>query len=159
MKTLVLGLGNELYGDDGVGIHAVRWLKEEAKRSLAPEWEGIDFEECSLSGLGLLDLIVGYDRVILIDTIKRQAPVTGRVHVLEEKDLRAVPGPSPHYVSVPQTIELGRKVGLAMPFRLRIVAIEAKNMSTLGEDLSEEMKRCLPHIVEKVKAVLREEEG
>lgn len=159
MKTLVLGLGNELYGDDGVGIYAVRWLKEEAKSERGRGFENVEFEECSLSGLALLDVIVGYDRLVLIDTIKRESPVSGKIHVLREKDLRAVPGPSPHYVSVPQTIEMGRSLGLPMPSWIRVIAIEAKNMSTLGEGLSAEMKKSLPLIIEKVKAVIREEEG
>lgn len=156
MKTLVLGLGNELYGDDGVGIHAVRWLKEEMKRGDASIFGNVDLEECSLSGLALLDIIVGYDRLILIDTIKKERPVTGRIHLLQEKDIRAIPGPSPHYVSAPQAIEMGRNLGLLVPSCIQVIAVEARNMYTLGENLSDEMKKCLPRIVEEVKAMLRE---
>ncbi len=156
MKTLVLGLGNELYGDDGVGIHAIRWLKEKLRKEDEKIFENVDLEECSLSGLALLDVIVGYERLILIDTVKKERPVSGKIHLLEEKDLRAVPGPSPHYVSVPQAIEMGRSLGLPVPSRIQVIAVEAKNMSVLGETLSAEMKKCLPLIAEKVKAMLTE---
>lgn len=159
MKTILLGLGNELYGDDGVGICVVRRLKEEVKmkKRTASQMSDVEIEECSLSGLALLDVIVGYDRLILVDTIKRKTPVPGKVRLLRENQIRAIPGPSPHYVSVPQTIELGRKLGLHVPSEILIVAIEAKNISSLGEGLSEEMSRRLPSIVQKVKNVLLSE--
>lgn len=157
MKTLVLGLGNELYGDDGVGIHAIRWLKEDLRKGHLRIRDEVDFDECSLSGLALLDVIVGYDQLLLIDTIKRENPNPGKIHLLEEKDLRAVPGPSPHYVSIPQTIQMGRSLGLHVPSSIRVVAVEAKNMYHLGEGLSEAMKKCLPRIVERVKKLLTEE--
>ncbi len=158
MKTLVLGLGNELYGDDGIGVQVIRHLREEMTKMPTGDFQDVDLEECSLSGLALLDVIVGYDRLILIDTIKREAPQTGRIQVLGEADIRAVPGPSPHYASVPQAIEIGRSLGLHMPSRIQVVAVEAKNLHSLGEKLSEEMEKNMPAIAEKVKKILRKTE-
>lgn len=159
MKTLVLGLGNELYGDDGVGIQVIRHLKQELAEIKNPceGFEDVDLEECSLSGLALLELVVGYDSLIIIDTIKKQFPVPGKIHVLEAKNLRAIPGPSPHYVSIPQTLEIGRKLGLQVPSKIKIVAVEAKNIYHLGEGLSEELTRSIPVVVEKVKQILKNE--
>jgi hydrogenase maturation protease len=158
MRTLVLGLGNELYGDDGIGIHVIRRLKQElAKSRKAHEgFEDVDLKESSLSGLALLDLIVGYDSLVIIDTIKKQSPITGRIHVLEAKNLRAIPGPSPHYVSIPQTLEIGRKLGLQVPSKIKILAVEAKNIYHLGEGLSEALAQHIPAIIRKVKKILRE---
>ncbi len=156
MKTLVLGLGNELYGDDGVGIHVVRELRKEfesaKKRRRKPN--NIYFEECSLSGLALLEVIVGYDTLLIVDTVKKANPSTGKIHLLKEKDLRYIPGPSPHYISVPQTLEIGRKLRLKVPSKVKVVAVEAKNMYNLGEGLTKEMKKAVPVIAEKVKRVL-----
>jgi len=156
VKTLLLGLGNELYGDDGVGIHVIRKIRQDVKRRkvLAVNMKNVTLEECSLSGLALLDVIIGYDRLILVDTIKRRDPIPGRIHLLEEKEIRAIPGPSPHYVSIPQTIEIARKLGLHVPSEIKIIAIEAKNIYCLGEGLSEEMKVKLPAIIKKVEDVL-----
>lgn len=156
-KTLVLGLGNELYGDDGVGIHVVRKLRHdlEAMKKTSKWLKNVEFEECSLSGLALLDVIVGYNTLIIVDTIKKSNPVTGKVLLLEEKDLRHIPGPSPHYVSVPQTLEIGKKVGLKVPSRIKIIAVEAKNMYSLGEGLTKEMTKAIPGIMQKVREVLK----
>jgi hydrogenase maturation protease len=156
MKILVLGLGNELYGDDGVGIHVVRELRKEfesaKKKKRKPR--NIDFEECSLSGLALLEVIVGYDTLLIVDTIKKANASTGKTHVLEEKDLRHIPGPSPHYISVPQTLEIGRKLQLKVPSRVKVVAVEAKNMYNLGEGLTAQMKKAVPQIAKKVMSIL-----
>jgi len=93
MKTLILGLGNDLFGDDGVGNHVVRLLQQQREKGEndTAYLEGIELLECSLTGLRLLDVIEGFDRVILIDTIKRSQPITGRVSHLRGEDLRATP--------------------------------------------------------------------
>jgi hydrogenase maturation protease len=151
MKTLVLGLGNELYGDDGTGIHVIKELRSkiETEKKLSAYFHDVDLLECSLTGFALLDVIIGYDRLIIVDTIKRSDPKTGRITILEEKDLRYIPGPSPHYVSIPQTIEIGRQIHLKVPAEIKIVAIEAKNIYSLGEGLTKEMEKTLPAIINK----------
>lgn len=150
MKTLVLGLGNELFGDDGIGIHIIRKLKKE-KDDL---FSNIDLIESSISGLALLDVIAEYDRLIVIDIIKKIKPQTGKIRVFDLHELRHVPGPSPHYVSFPQIITLGKKWGLKMPSLIKIIAIEAKNIYKLGEELSPEIKDVIPKVIEKVREIL-----
>jgi hydrogenase maturation protease len=149
-KTLVLGLGNDLFGDDGVGIHIVDRLSQESK-----DFPGVEFVSCSLSGLALLDLFIGYDNLIIVDTIKRKDPVPGTIHTLNAMDLRHIPGPSPHYVSIPQTIEIGRQTGLKVPDSIEIIAVEAINMYELGEGLSSEMQESLPKIMEATRKMIR----
>lgn len=144
-----------------MGIEVVRRLRQEAADGRRPfcDLEKTDFEECALSGLALLDVMTGYDTMLIVDTIKKAKPQTGRVRLLEADDLRAMPGPSPHYVSIPQTIEIGRKLGLHVPSRIQIVAVEAKNMYQLGEGLTPEMTKTIPMIIATVKEVLRDLSG
>lgn len=63
-RTLILGVGNLLAGDDGFGIHAVRRLRAEG----VPD--GVDLEDGGTGGVDLLELIAAYDRVILIDLVR-----------------------------------------------------------------------------------------
>lgn len=156
MKILVLGMGNDLYGDDGVGLHAVRLLKDEwAGEAMSGESSSsVEFVECVLSGAALLDVIHGYDALVLIDTIMKAEPVTGRIRILNAADIRDFPGPSPHYVSVPQVLTIGRTAGLKMPRTVMIIAVEAKDLFRLGEGLSNDMHTRLPDIVEAAKNVL-----
>lgn len=156
MKILVLGLGNDLYGDDGVGLHIVRLMEQERADRRVPPSAGIsvDYVACALSGLALLEVVAGYDSLVIIDTILRSDPVTGRIRIVNMADVRDVPGPSPHYISVPQTLALGRSLGLKMPETVKIVAVEAKDLHRLGEGLSEAMRRRLPAIIAAANGVL-----
>jgi len=156
LKILVLGLGNDLYGDDGVGPHIVRLLKQKraAQRVPANADFTVDYVACALSGLALLDVVVGYDALVIVDTILRSDPVIGRVRILDMLDVRDVPAPSPHYISVPQTLALGRSLGLKMPEAVKIVAVEARNLHRLGEGLSRAMRRRLPDIIAATNGVL-----
>ncbi len=156
MKILVLGLGNELYGDDGVGIHVVRRAKPilEKDPSFLENGFSLVFEECSLSGLALLDVITGYDVLVIVDTIKSDQPEPGKIRILKGQDIRYIPGPSPHYVSIPQTIEIGRSIGLRVPSQIAIIAVEAKNMYTLGEVLTQEMESAIPKIISELLSLL-----
>jgi len=151
VKTLILGLGNELFGDDGVGIHVVRELKK--RGDFKPN---IDLIETSVSGLALIDIIADYNRLIIIDTIKKENPEAGNIRVLELDQIRHVPGPSPHYVSFPQIITLGKKLGLHMPELVKIIAVEAKNIYKLGEGLSPEIKNAVPEIINKINELIEE---
>jgi len=158
MKTLVLGLGNELYGDDGVGIAVIQKLKSDPKlkEEFSRYMKNVDIEECSLTGLKLLDVVIGYDRLIIIDTIKKSDPITGKVYTLKHSDLRYIPGPSPHYVSIPQAVDIGRKLGLKVPSKIDIIAVEAKNLYNMGEGLTPEMTKAIPEIIQKLKELLEE---
>ncbi len=156
MRILVLGLGNESYGDDGVGIHVVRRARTSIQTDLALYEKdcSISFEECSLSGLALLDVIAGYDALVIIDTIKSPHPESGKIRVLNEKDLRHIPGPSPHYVSIPQAIEIGRRIDLKVPSQIAVIAVEAKNMYNFGESLTREMENAVPKIIAELKDLI-----
>jgi hydrogenase maturation protease len=156
MKTLILGLGNDLFGDDGVGNHVVRLLQQQRDRGeeTAGCLRGTELLECSLTGLKLLDVLEGFDRVILIDTIKRDRPKTGRITYLREKDLRHIPGPSPHYVSIPQALAIGRHSGMHVPDRIDVIAVEAKDLYRMGEGLTQEMTDAIPEIIATLKGLL-----
>jgi len=159
MKTLILGLGNDLFGDDGVGNHVVRLLQQQRDRGeeAAGCLRGTELLECSLTGLKLLDVLEGFDRVILIDTIKRDRPVTGRITYLREKDLRHIPGPSPHYVSIPQALAIGRHSGMHVPDRIDVIAVEAKDLYRMGEGLTQEMTDAIPEIIATLKGLLEDQ--
>lgn len=157
VKILVLGMGNDIYGDDGVGLHAVRLLRDEWADEIMSGGSSasVEFVECVLSGAALLDIIHGCNALVLIDTIMKDEPVTGRIRILDAAEIRDFPGPSPHYVSVPQVLAIGRAIGLTMPKTVVVIAIEAKNLFLLGEGLSKDMCARLPDILGAAKDVLR----
>ncbi len=150
MKTLVLGLGNPILTDDGIGIHVVREVSARNRR------EGVDFAEASVGGLRLLDLIAGYERVILVDAIQTPEGKPGDIYRLSPGDLRAsLHAGSTHDLSLPGALTLGRSLGLALPRDedMVIIAVEVEDVLTFGEECRPAAAAAIPRAAE---AVLRE---
>lgn len=125
MKPLVLGLGNELLSDDGIGIHVVRQLRDDlAGRA--------DVVECNLAGLALLDVLTGYERAIIIDALHAGRFAPGTVVELDPEDFRPVPNPSPHYTGLPEMMIIARQLGLVFPTDIKILGIEISDATTIG---------------------------
>lgn len=151
MKTLVLGLGNSILSDDGIGLHVVAGLKAVIDR---PD---IEIIETASGGINLLDLLMGYDRAIVIDAIQTPHGTPGHVYQLHPGSLyNSLHTGSTHGIDFASTIELGRKLGFAMPQEITIFAIEAKNVNTFGEDCSQEVKSAVPICIEKVVRLIKD---
>ncbi|HEY68284.1 MAG TPA: hydrogenase maturation protease [Thermoflexia bacterium] len=151
LKTLVVGLGNPILTDDGVGIHVVRALAVRCRR------DDVTFAEASLGGLRLLDLIAGYERVVLVDAIQTRDGKPGDVHRLHPNDLRAsLHSGSTHDLSLPGALALGRGMGMKLPDdeAITIIAIEVEDVLTFGEDCTPAVAAAIPRAVEAVLAEL-----
>jgi hydrogenase maturation protease len=150
-KTLVLGLGNTLLGDDGVGIHAARRIA--ARRD---EGSSCDVIEASLGGAGLLDVIAGYERLILVDAVVAggERPA-GTIHELSPDDLGATVRPyASHALDLKTTLQLGVELGYKMPGTVRIYAVEIEQQLELKEVLSTPVEEALQEVVRRVSSEL-----
>jgi hydrogenase maturation protease len=133
MKTLVVGLGNPILGDDGVGWKVV----EEVEKRLAPD-SPVDFECLSLGGLGLMERMIGYQRVILVDAFASDNQ-SGAIMVLKLNDLpnySAFHTASAHDTSLQNAIALGRTMGAQLPDDVDIVGIATNCIHDFSEELS-----------------------
>jgi len=151
-KTLILGLGNPILTDDGVGIHVVRAVAAGARG------EGITFAEASVGGLRLLDTLAGYERVILVDAIQTPEGRPGEIYLLHPNDLRAsLHSGSTHDLSLPGALALGRQLGLRLPAdeALTIVAVEVNDVLTFGESCTPAVAAAIPVAVEAVLACIQ----
>ncbi|MGA7677278.1 MAG: hydrogenase maturation protease [Dehalococcoidia bacterium] len=144
-KTLILGLGNSLLCDDGVGIYVAAELKNRVDR---PE---ITVMETGVAGLSLLDLLVGYDRAIIVDAIQTVGGKAGQIYRLEPKAFdTALHTASAHGIDFTTALEFGKKLGLPLPQQIIIFAIEASDVSTFSEKCTPEVKSAIPACVEMV---------
>jgi hydrogenase maturation protease len=146
MKTLVLGLGNPILADDGVGIYIVR-----AAAARCPQLDGVTFAEASMGGLRLLDLLAGYERVILVDAIQTRNGQPGKFYWLGPGDLHAsLHSGCTHDLSLPGALSLGRRLGMQVPSDqdLTILAVEVQDVLTLGGTCTPAVVRAIPHAVE-----------
>ncbi|MFN3742784.1 MAG: hydrogenase maturation protease [Anaerolineales bacterium] len=140
MKTLILGLGNPILGDDGVGWR----VAQEMQARLDGD---VEVDCLALGGLRLMERMIGYERVILIDALVTPSPTPGRVHVLPLSDL---PDPSSghttsaHDVSLQTALQMAAKMGFPIPQEVWVVGVEIVPTLDFSETLSPEVEAALP---------------
>jgi hydrogenase maturation protease len=142
LKTLVLGLGNPILCDDSAGYQVAMSLKEKL------DMPGVDIKEAGLAGLDFLDLITGYDRVIVIDAIQTEKGKPGNIYRFGPDSLTLTRHSSTtHNINIATAIELGKKLKLKLPKEITIFAIEVEDVSTFTEECTPVVKKAVPHCV------------
>lgn len=146
-KILILGLGNTILGDDGVGIEAARAIKK--------RWSGkpsVHIAEASLGGMVLLDVITGFDKVIVVDAIMTDdAEPVGFIYELTLADLGEIVQPyASHALDLRTTTELGKRLGYKMPQVVDIYAIKIGENTTFREGLTPEVAKAVPLVVSRI---------
>ena len=151
MRTLVLGIGSPIMCDDAIGL---RVLQELATMKL----EGVDLEEACASGLDLIEVMIDYDRVIIVDAIIDSGHPPGTVMELGvEAFADSVHGSNPHEANIATTIELGRRLEPErFPSEFRFVAVEANDVGTLSEQMTPEVEAALPEAVKTILRLIKE---
>lgn len=153
MKNLVIGLGNPILGDDGVGWRVV----EEVKKQL-PADAPVDVDCVSLGGIRLMEHLIGYDRAILIDAFALDEP-TGSILVLKLSDLpnySAFHTTSTHDISLQNAIELGKSMGAHLPEDVTVVGIATKHVYDFSDELSPPVADAVPQAAKFVLELLGE---
>ena len=130
MKTLVLGLGNPLLGDDSVGLKVAALVRERLGGR-----EDVDVAEEEAGGLRLMERMTGYDRAVLVDACVSGAP-PGTIRRLGPEELPTQRTAIAHGIDLPRALALGRSLGLPMPEVVRVVAIEAESVLEFRESMT-----------------------
>ena len=149
-RILLLGLGNDILTDDAVGLYVVHELQRELG-----DHPAIDIRETTEMGLALLDYIVGYRAVVIVDSIQTGKAAPGVLYELDAAALTQLTGRTPHFLGVSETLALGRQLGLAMPEQVSILAIEVADPFTLGTTLTPALQTALPGVVARVRAAVQ----
>ncbi|MCP4425685.1 MAG: hydrogenase maturation protease [Chloroflexi bacterium] len=148
MKTLIVGLGNPILTDDGVGVK-VAYELEEILADLRPD---VTVTEASVGGLRLMELMIGYDRAIIVDAFTNGAGnVPGRMRRMTLDDLREI-SPTQHSASAHDTtlvtaLDSGKEMGLHLPDEVVIFAIEVENVIEFSEEPTTAVAAAIPGAV------------
>lgn len=143
MKTLILGFGNPILTDDGVGIRIAQKIKEEN-----PDLEVIETSE---AGIALIDYVAGYDKLVIIDSVKTEQGKPGELYKLGLEDLKpSVYFPSSHGIDIATAFKLGESLGYKMPKHISIYAVEIMDNTTFGEECTEEVEGRIPFIAKQI---------
>ena len=154
LNTLVLGMGNTILSDDGVGIYVVREVAERLER------EDVDFAEGSVGGMRILDIVGGYRRVIMVDAIQTREGRPGEIYRLTPEQFRlSLHAGSSHDLSLPGALVFGRAMGLTLPEDedFVIIAIEVEDVINFAEACTPVVQEAIPRAVDTVIAELESE--
>jgi len=144
MKTIVLGVGNQILGDDGVGIHVTNELKKHINNP------NIIIDDAVTGGMNLLELLLGYDKAIIIDAVKTNDGVAGEVKRIPLGDFSTMHSCNPHDVSLIEAIEVAKKMGEdRIPKEIIVIGIMMKEIPCeFGEKLSNNIAAAVPIAVD-----------
>jgi hydrogenase maturation protease len=149
-KTLVLGIGNPILQDDGVGIHVINELRPYLKNLK------VKVDIVYTGGMNLLDIIRGYDKVILVDAIKNENCKTGEVKCFTLAEAPTIHSSNPHDISLSEALHLAKQLGEThLPQEIIVIGIVVKNTLDFGEHLTNEVASAIPNAVSMVLAELQ----
>lgn len=153
MKILVVGLGNPILGDDGVGWKVAEQVCKDLPKDLP-----VDVECLSLGGISLMEHLIGYDRVVIVDAFETDA-MAGSISVLKLNQLpnySAYHITSVHDTSLQKAMELGREMGAHLPEDVTIIGITTDRIHEFSDELSPPVARMVPCAVKIVLSLLKE---
>ncbi len=145
MKTLIIGLGNPILTDDGAGIYAARMLER-----VLPQNAEVDIVELAVGGLELMETMIGYERVIIIDSLWAPNGESGQVVRFNAGDLPdTMNSASAHDADLPLALRVGRKIGVDLPVdeNIQIVGIRARKVLDFGKEPTLPVIAALPEAV------------
>jgi hydrogenase maturation protease len=158
MKTLVVGLGNPILGDDGVGWKVADEVEMRLSNLQLPT-SNIDIDCVALGGLSLMERMVGYERAIVIDSIGTGQHAPGEVYHFDLDDLYDPTlghTTAAHDMSLMMAMKMGRSLGAALPKRVTVVAVESPYTYRFTEELTPPVQAAVPIAVQTVIDLLQD---
>jgi hydrogenase maturation protease len=160
--TLLIGLGNPILGDDGIGWRVVEHVEQLLARRPTGDQEQhtIDVLYLSLGGLSLMEHMEGYQDVIVVDSILTKNHPNGTIYSLPLSrlpDFSSGHSTAIHDTSLAAALEVGRKMNLELPEDVWVVAVEAEYVFDFSEDLSPPVEAALPGAVDVLMEILTED--
>jgi hydrogenase maturation protease len=151
LKTIIIGLGNPILRDDGLGPRAARLIRQRLDTETPSRGTDISVLEVYAGGIRLLDYMTGYGRAVIIDSIVTGDNAPGTVYRLTPEGLPQTRNcGSSHDMTLPMALDMGRMLGMPLPSEIHIWAVEARDVGTFGEELSAEVERALPRVIDGV---------
>lgn len=150
-SLLILGIGNSILSDDGIGIKLIEDLQNEFKHPL------IHFKTACTGGLEIVEMMQNYNDVFIVDAIKTPDGQPGNIYYYTVDDFKETLHISSfHDISFLIALQFMKRSGLKVPENIRIVAIEVVEDSYFSENFSSEIQKQYKNIGDKVRSYFRE---
>lgn len=145
----MLGFGSDALSDDGLPVRLVQDLR------VLESLSSITFQTSAIGGLELLGLLEGFDSAILIDTQLTSRRKPGEIHEFTPDNFEETFHlSSQHDVTFHEALQLGKEMGISMPYDILIIAIEVVETKKLSFEFSEEIEEKYPGILAQVRIAL-----
>jgi hydrogenase maturation protease len=143
-------------GDDAVGIHVVRTLRQKF-----PSRSDLEFKELSVGGLRLVEEMLGYKKVIILDSMQSNAAYTGRIREFSPEQFKATEqASSPHVTNFATAFELYKKLEPSeVPETVRIFTIDISSEFTFREGLSPPIKEAASKLAQMIFREIEQVQG
>lgn len=153
MKTILLGLGNPILTDDGIGVHVV-----EAVRADLPATADVTVRAVSVGGLRLMEEMIGFDRAVVVDAWRCAPASAGAWRRLTWAELHercpTRHSLSDHDTNLTTALAIGRTLNLPLPQTVTVFAVDVANLTDFGDSLSPAVAEAVPAIVAAVRQEL-----
>ena len=148
-RTIVVGLGNPVLGDDGVGWRVANEVEGRlrAVREAGGAIPAVEVERLGVGGLRLMEFLAGYDAAILVDAAEFPGRPLGEVRscALDDLDCYAAGHlDSAHDASLVTALALGRRLGASLPTRIQTVTVQVQRTDVFSEELTPEVEAAVP---------------
>ena len=152
MKTIIVGVGNPILCDDGIGVLIANQISTILDLEIH---ENVYITEASVGGIRLMELLVGFEKAIIIDAIQsNNGNQPGKWYKMSLEDLRlsnpTQHSTSPHDTSLITALELGERLGFQLPYEVTIYAIEVENISDFGEVPTQAVENSIPEVIQAI---------
>ena len=150
MRALVIGIGNPLAGDDGVGIRAIAQLRKTISD------ERIFLVESERGGLDLLDLLEGHPTAIVIDAALTGTKPPGTISSFNIRRPFVVETlPSLHTIGLCTVLAFGTTMGITLPEEVTVYTVEARDIETFHEGCTPEVEGAIQDLTDMLVRELR----
>jgi hydrogenase maturation protease len=153
-NTLILGLGNDILTDDGIGPRLVQDLSQMI------DDPSVKFDMASCGGLEIIEYIKGYEKVVLIDAIRTQDGKPGDVHYFIPSDFLETSHLSNlHDINFLTALNLGNTLKMGLPADVHIIAVEIIEDMVFSNEFTTPLKEKYPGILEEVYVLINRIRG
>lgn len=146
-KILILGIGNYLMGDEGIGVHVIKSLDA---RSFP---KNVTLLDGGTGGFHLLSYFQEYPKIIMIDATMDGSPA-GTIKIITPKFASDFPSAlSAHDIGLKDMIESMHLLG-NMP-KIYLITVSIKEIKSMVMELSDYVKKAIPEVTEKINELIR----
>jgi len=141
-----LGIGNTIRGDDGIGIY----IAEEIKKKLVNKKNNVTVMSSETAGLNLLDLIVGYSKLIIVDSIQVSSNnELGHMFKLEVNQINSSNGHfNSHDIDLSKLFKIGKKLGIKLPKEIKIYGIGISSVKGFKQRCNPRLGKMIPDLAQ-----------